>query len=792
MGVADCVENPPVALGSRGGVDAQLYTSGLVSGYRTGIPSNWGEHPGSWQCLGLDPGGTFTVFGVDPVAEDQLLGLSEAVTGGSPLTRKNGLAFSSTQVGRGGGKFWVRELPLLFADEEWVESDMRIRFSRWDTGPFELADLTEQATRRSRVCAKRVYEEIGSGLFFGTESPPARCIDHELQGRLASLPRREVLEVMLPDLAGRVLEVAHYDDGRWTMKPPTGRLSGRYWLGSASGQQYERAEEAPAGGWFGGLRAVPTGSYGPEPTFREQVSAPRKMFIDYIAKGTYDPSVVAEAFGRQSQWLPEGTYQVPQATARFDAAGDPVDPVQLRPTGNPLGYQVQPPQALTTLRAAQTMLGDAPISAIRIRLSGIDRAGEESWQQIEDTVRRIRQTTGLQVLVMAGASPAQVLVELPGIAAADQPSGVQAWHSPNIDLFYDKIAPPGPARTVDGFGWVEEPWLVQGAAVTYLRAGASSHLWLLGVVSVAGLVYLAAAFTSLGLARIPTVAIRRAVGWSRSRVFVTELGRAMMIGLPGAVLGVLTGAAGAHLASLRLDPLLITIAAPAAVVVCGLAALWPAWRVSGIPLAAALSGSEVALSSGLGRRRSSNLQRISAIAVIELWRLRTRTLLALVSGTVAVGAIVTLTSIRDQFAGSLQVTVLGQELLVETGPLQQAGTAVAVALAVLMLAELLWQAVRDRRRELGMLRAIGWGRRHVVWLMVCQGVLLGALAAVLGALSTAGLLASTIAGTQAAIPLLVDTLPWAAGAGILLGAVAAGPPAFAASRIPPADALRTV
>lgn len=794
--LGSCDEDGPHAIGEpppgvpRNDSGKASTLESLVTGYRVGVPNNVAEHPAEWQCRGLDPGGVFTMFGVDPESEQELLGLDDALTSGRALGPRMGLQQVDYDIVREGKMFDVRDLPILLADEEWVDSDLRISFDRWKTGPYRIGDLLARSS--TERCARRTYNDELFLINHGVEDLPPTCIDRKLQRRLAAAPRERGLTLDLPSPGGRSLVVSSYEDGRWKTRTVPNNDAGRYWVASASPQEYVAAgSDAPNGEWVGALRAVPTGSYGPEPTYREQLPLPgKKKFLRYRQVGTYDPATVAEHFGSQGQWLPEGTYQVPEAIARLDADGNPVESAKLRPTGNPLGYLVQPPQALTTLKASRQLLGSAPISAIRIRLSGVDSAGEDAWQRIEDAVRRIREATGLQVLVTAGSSPAQVLVELPGIAAEDQPSGLEAWAPQNVHLFYE-VPPPGPASTVDGFGWVEEKWLVEGAAVRYLRATASSHLWLLGVVSVAGLVYLAAAFTSLGLARIPTVAIRRAVGWPRRLVFAGELGRAMLIGLAGSLLGLGGGMLGARLGGLDMEPLLVALAAPVAILVCGLAALWPAWRVSGVPLAAALSGSEVAVTSGVGRRRSSNVQRIPAMAVLELWRLRTRTLLALASGTVAVGAIVTLTSVSREYAGSLQVTLLGQELLVQAGPLQRAGTAVAVALAVLMVAELLWQAVRDRRRELGMLRAIGWGRRHVVWLMVCQGVLLGVLAAVLGAISTAGLLAATITGASSVVPILTATVPWAAAAGSVLGAVAAGVPALAAARIPPADALRT-
>ena len=380
--VDDCAEDQPFVIQDKQGNIAKESTlEDLVTGFDVGLPRAV-EHPATWHCLGLDPGGVFTVFGIDPVQEDRLVGLDEAMTDGKPLQRGLAIVPANYGVERGGQVSPVNDIPMLMADEEWLRSTFRVQYSRWNTDPYELGDFLDQATTAD--CARRVYRKELFAISHGFEQLPARCIDRRLQARLASAPKKQVLTVDLPAPAGRSLVAARYRDGRWRTKASPGIEVGRYWVAPASDQDYESTPDAPAGDWVGGVRAVPTGSYGPEPTYRQQLPVRRNLFLRYDEVGTYDPDQVADQFSQESQWLPEGTYQVPRAVARFDAAGNPVDPVQLRPTGNPLGYLVQPPQALTTLRAARQLLGKAPISSIRVRLSGVARAGEESWQRIEE------------------------------------------------------------------------------------------------------------------------------------------------------------------------------------------------------------------------------------------------------------------------------------------------------------------------------------------------------------------------------------------------------------------------
>jgi putative ABC transport system permease protein len=68
---------------------------------------------------------------------------------------------------------------------------------------------------------------------------------------------------------------------------------------------------------------------------------------------------LAAQFSDALNWLPEATYAAPQTTLRCDAQGHPVSPATLIPTTNSDGFLVQPPLALTTLAAAEHLVGGA-------------------------------------------------------------------------------------------------------------------------------------------------------------------------------------------------------------------------------------------------------------------------------------------------------------------------------------------------------------------------------------------------------------------------------------------------
>lgn len=119
----------------------------------------------------------------------------------------------------------------------------------------------------------------------------------------------------------------------------------------------------------------------------------------------------------------------------------------------------------------------------------------------------------------------------------------------------------------------------------------------------------------------------------------------------------------------------------------------------------------------------------------------------------------------------------------------------------------MWNAVRERTREIGMMRAVGMTRRRVLFLILLEALLLGIFATTVGALGGA-LIAAAVNAAGVALPweavqaiLLSETLslsvsPSSIAAAILLlsllTAFGAVIPAWRASRLRPITAIQTV
>ena len=99
--------------------------------------------------------------------------------------------------------------------------------------------------------------------------------------------------------------------------------------------------------------------------------------------------------------------------------------------------------------------------------------------------------------------------------------------------------------------------------------------------------------------------------------------------------------------------------------------------------------------------------------------------------------------------------------------------------------------VRERRTEVGILRAMGWPARRVAWLFLAKALMLGLTAGVLAFLAATGfahLVGPRIAGGPVELPRAY--LLWGLGFALVLGTVASLPAVWQLSRLDPADVLR--
>jgi putative ABC transport system permease protein len=187
-----------------------------------------------------------------------------------------------------------------------------------------------------------------------------------------------------------------------------------------------------------------------------------------------------------------------------------------------------------------------------------------------------------------------------------------------------------------------------------------------------------------------------------------------------------------------------------------------------------------------------------------------RTALAQATGTSAglnmIEVAVTDSAIVDQVVREVQAAVPGVDVRSVKQSLEfnaQAGSSLAniglgasvliVLIATLIVVLTMLAAVRERQREIGVFRALGFRTRDVVSLMFRESLLLSVVAAVVGV--TLGVLGAAfgpkiVPSLDLQLAVSIPVLIGGAALAIVLAAVATVYPAFLATRLDPAIALR--
>ncbi len=156
--------------------------------------------------------------------------------------------------------------------------------------------------------------------------------------------------------------------------------------------------------------------------------------------------------------------------------------------------------------------------------------------------------------------------------------------------------------------------------------------------------------------------------------------------------------------------------------------------------------------------------------------------------------------IGDKLPGA-KVTALAQVMKSREQTVEQLGNfSLAVSAVVLLVGGLvvlttMMSSVNERTREIGIFRAVGFRKSHVVRIILLEAMLLSLMSGLVGwAVGTLGssFIAERVAQLEAPIswdPLLAG---WALGLALLVGLVGSLYPALRASALDPAEALRSI
>ncbi|MGI9061832.1 MAG: FtsX-like permease family protein [Ktedonobacteraceae bacterium] len=712
--------------------------------------------------------GVFLLAAIDPTAEEQLVHLRTSLVSGRMLTPQDTIHLdpqNPSLAGPQGLSYPNNDIPVLVNTHLPGQITLHATFARIASPTLSLQQIVDRGGGSYLAHLPEQHVLFQGGIPIAQQNP-------------AGFPGANIVwnghEWQTPDQFPNLLD----------------------FLFTPSGLTYQPTI-APAAQQEPAYRLVPTGVVGPEGAFRTLQSLPgvqdssdtgntsnfytsllkfgtlyNGSFYEFTPVGQFNGTGVAAQFRDVLNWLPENTYTSPPVVLRYDAQGHAVPPTTLQPTSNPAGFILQPPLALTTLAAAEQLKGPAFISTIRVRVAGNVTPDDAGWKRVSLVAQAIEQRTGLHVLVTLGSSPKPTLVYVPGLKAGQD----------------------GATQDIAPIGWAEERWIAIGAGIVYLHQVGATQTLLLGTVLLVCLGYLIVTLSSLVTAQRRELAILSALGWRPWHPIGTFLSQTLLLALGGGLLGI--GVALLIIVLIGVSPpwLIVVWTLPVVIGLALLSALYPLWQMWQITPAEILrAGASISAekNSRLGRLNTffwSRLPAIGGMALRNLARSRWRAVIAI--GSLFLSAML-LTVMVDgllAFRQTLQGTLLGEYVLLQTAVPQLAGAIFALLLTFLSVADLLILQVQERQKEIGLLQAIGWRPRLVQRLFVQEGLTLALLGTVPGVVVALWVL-STQHATSSPIPAPVVAMG-AVVVILLVAGLATIPAVRAVNRLPLSVVLR--
>ncbi|MDA8344400.1 MAG: hypothetical protein M0Z66_02830 [Thermaerobacter sp.] len=523
-------------------------------------------------------------------------------------------------------------------------------------------------------------------------------------------------------------------------------------VGSVS---YSRVHSPFPGRWPVALKADPVPCKGVDPTgcgsfvftgeeFRT-LTLQHGLSFGFHVVGEYSPSKLHISVDPLTG-VPMVNYAPEEGKVVLSPSGKAVNPPQVAvPDMQPAGLFTQPPIMLVPIKDVLPILSKAPLSSIRIKVSGTGHFSTSSQSTLEAMAARIRKATGLQVEIIRGASPQQVLVH------------------PGNENGYTKV------------GWIQEAWVKTGAAVEILRQTLLSQDVIL-------LPILVGAFVFALTAGIIGVEVRRkdyatllALGVAPRSVQVSVVGEGLLY---GAVVAALTLVAAIAVAGIRAVGVGMPVALLSGLVIS--AALVPVARATGRmePLASL-------------RESLPGLSRAVAPSTVvgmglTLFLSSVRRQIAAISALLIPGAVFYLIFlVQGSLHHTMYLTSLGQYLLVRVGPLVTLGTVVVVALAILTSAQVGLRNATLRAKTWAIGSAVGWPISVPILASLVEAGAVGL---------AAGLIGATVAALVGDLLLGVAFQPqiWGEAIGVIVvsGLFAALPSAIIIARQEPISHLR--
>ncbi|SFF17128.1 FtsX-like permease family protein [Actinacidiphila alni] len=673
---------------------------------------------------------------VDPAAEDRLVGLGGAVTSGRMLTGRDTAVWGAGDDDGAPGF----QVPVLLSAQPLTAGSMDADVERLTVG--------DPAALPARLGSPGAHDYVN-----GLAGTPVGTVGADLAGAFTYLPSAGSVDTEDYWTVGPVRYRVTKGGGLTVLQQPPQRPD--LWRTNVNDQPVQAVPEENRGPQYRAVTAHPS-TFCWTGQVCDGYDAGRGPIPHLRLVGRYDTGKL-RGFDALSD-VPLETYRAPRATGADAATRIALHDGPLLPDRNLGGYLSPPPTLLTTLDAASALTHSrrvptaqekAPVSAIRVRVAGVKGVDAGSRARVNAVVAQIHSAyPTLDVEVTVGASPAPQTVTLPS-----------------------------------GFR-ITEAWTAKGVALRILTAvDKKSAILFVLVLVVCGLFIGQAALASVR-SRRTEIGTLRCLGWSAPEVLALILGELTVIGLGAGALGAGVAYLLGSLLGLGDAGTKAALVLPVALLLAVAAGLLPAWRATRMGPLDAVTAPVTAV------RRTIPVRSVAGLALVNLLRMRGRTLLGAAGLALGVAAFTLLLALTLAFRGEVAGTLLGNAVIAQARTADYLSVALSLLLGAAGAVDVLVLAQRERAADLAVLRATGWTTGELARLTLYEGVGIALLGGLTGA--AVGLTAVLTIGQgllHGRLLAVTGAALLATAAAVLLVCATLALPIRARSRRPPAQLL---
>lgn len=619
----------------------------------------------------LSYGTEVMIAGIDPDAESTLVGIDHAMIEG-----ENSRFFTDEDLPKKMEERPGTRIPVIVSNTDYVDAKM--------TYSIEKLDIPFTASEQAKVM-EEIKEKGGEAYLEKQEGTPVE----EYVYTTADVHEKLVQGVLDPSTStsgGFNFTWMPFKPSPVYYQPVTSPFGNR-WPYSYQVQPYSVPEDS--------LLAV-RHMYRPVNMFGETSADWPTLQLDYI--GVFNPQELQMSKDPLTE-LPMETYFPAKSQWVVDADNAPVNPpADMKPLNNPYGFLTKPPLILTTIEAAAQVLGEKPISAIRVNVAGVADLNEESEAKLQAVAKEIEEGTGLITDVTLGSSPQLALTHLPGL------------------------------ESEEALGWVQQPWIKLGSSISIFQETKIGMTGVIASVILVAVVYVFASNIIMLYARKKEFAVLLSLGWRPSQLSKLLLLESTLLGTLVALISWLI--LGLFLVSGSMDTSLVRVFL---IGMSGLAIYWlgsliPIWLIRRIKPYESMRSGEI---SHRTKRivRSESVIGMSFNNLFSQWQ---RSLLSILAIAVPTSLFIFFLFVTFRLKGVLYATWLGEFVALEVGTMHYIAMGVALLIAVLTTTEIMWQNVSERQAQIAVLKATGWQNTGVRLLVIWEGIMTGLMAGVIG------------------------------------------------------------